>query len=115
MRLNEKESSICMNEGKVYFMQVSREIWKKELSDNAKLLFFWLNELQQQYNSDETDFFFRKDEELACDMGWNVKTLRSAKKELANTDLIQIGKYRWTNPTTRKKSEKAITSYKILK
>ncbi len=86
-------------------MQVSREIWKYDISDKAKLLFFWLNELEQRYTGEKVDFFFRTDDELANDLSWSLKTLKNAKAELRKTDLIELSRVHWVNKETGKKSE----------
>ena len=105
-----------MKNNNTFFMQVSREIWKYDISDKAKMLFFWLNELEQRYTGDHKDYFFRSDEQLANDLGWNIKTLKSAKAELRKTDLIRLSKVRWYRDETHKKlSEKYVTGYRILK
>lgn len=104
-----------MKHNNVFFMQVSREIWKYDISDKAKLLFFWLNELEQRYTGEKEDFFFRTDEELANDLSWSLKTLKNVKAELRKTDLIQLSKVHWVNKETGKKSEKWVTGYRILK
>lgn len=96
-------------------MQVSREVWACDISDNAKLLFFWLNELEQRYTSGTKDYFFRTDTDLAMDMGWCLKTLKKAKAELKNTYLIRCPKVHFIDPKTGKKSKKWVTGYQILK
>lgn len=104
-----------MKHNNVYYMQVSRTIWGVPLSDKAKLLFFWLNELEQRYTGEKEDYFYRTDEELAKDMSWSLKTLKKAKAELKETDLIQFCKVHWVDKNTGKKSEKWVTGYRILK
>lgn len=96
-------------------MQVSREVWGCHISDKAKLLFFWLNELEQRYTGEKVDYFYRTDVELANDMGWSLKTLKAVKAELKQTGLIQLCKVHWINRDTGKKSEKWVTGYRILK
>lgn len=103
MRLNQK-----------YFMKVSREIWKKGLSNKAIVLYLWLHELEQQYSSEDFEYFFRSDKQLANDMKWDIKTLQAAKKELKTAELIMTGKHHFTNSATGKKSESAVTKYMIL-
>ena len=103
-----------MKHGNSYFMQVSRKVWGYPLSDKAKLLFFWLNELEQRYTGEDVDYFYRTDADLATDMGWSLKTLKAAKAELRETELIQLLKINWVDPKTGKKSEKRVTGYRIL-
>lgn len=96
-------------------MQVSREVWDYDISDNSKLLFFWLNELEQRYTGETIDYFFRTDADLAFDMGWSLKTLKQAKAELRTTDLIECPKVHFVDKKTGKKSKKWVTGYRILK
>lgn len=95
-------------------MQVSREIWDYNLSDRAKLLFLWLNELEQRYTGPKQNYFYRTDEQLAEDMGWNIKTVRNAKAELRATDLIRITRVRFLDKD-KKRSTYWITGYIITK
>lgn len=104
-----------MKHGNKHYMQVSRDIWKYPISDNAKLLFFWLNELEQRYTGDREQYFFHTDAELAKELGWHINTLKKAKKELRETDLIEIQKIHWIDQKTGKKSEKWVTAYTILR
>lgn len=90
-------------------------MWNCNLSDKAILLFFWLNELEQRYTNGDTDYFYRSDEQLASDLKWSEKTVKSAKKELRESGLIEIGYVRWwMDDEHTKKSKKRVTSYKIL-
>lgn len=104
-----------MKHNNIYYMQVSRAVWDYPISDKAKLLFFWLNELEQRYTGEKVDYFYRTDAALAEDMGWSLKTLKAAKAELKETNLIQLCKVHWVNKDTGKKSEKWVTGYRILK
>lgn len=105
-----------MKTGNVHFMQVTRSIWDYELSDNAKMLFFWLNELEQRYTNGNKEYFYRTDEDLAKDLGWCLKTLKNAKAELRKTDLVKLGQLRWwENDAHTKKSKRYVTSYRVTK
>lgn len=104
-----------MKHNNTFYMQVSREIWKEPISDKAKLLFFWLNELEQRYTGNEVDYFYRTDEELAKDLSWSLKTLKKAKGELKETQLIKLLKVHFIDKETGKRSTKWVTGYRILK
>lgn len=104
-----------MKHGNKFYMQVSRKIWIYDISDKAKVLFFWLNELEQRYTNKGTKYFFRTDAELAADLNWHINTLKKAKKELRETGLIEINKAHWIDPRTGRKSEKMVSVYRILK
>ena len=107
-----------MKHGNTHYMEVSRDIWDYAISDKAKMLFFWLNELEQRYTGEKIDYFFRTDKQLAEDLGWSVKTLRKAKTELKDNakDLVKFGYVNWwLDKAHTKKSPKHVTSYTILK
>lgn len=105
-----------MKNNNTNYAQISRLIWKYDISDKAKLLFFWLNELEQRYTGTKMQFFYRSDEQLADDLGWNIKTVKKAKAELKQTDLVRFSRVRWwTDETHTKLSSKYVTGYTILK
>lgn len=103
-----------MKYNNTYFMQVSREIWNIDLSDHAKLLFVWLNELEQRYTGTKQNYFYRTDEMLAQDMKWNIKTVQKAKKELKASGLIRTSRVRFVDKEG-KRSTFWMTGYTILK
>ena len=105
-----------MKHGNKYFLQLSREIFTEEynhLSNNAKWLFVVLNELEQRYCGDrKEDYFYYSNSDLAEACNFGLSTLKKAKAELLNTDLVQV----WQGHFTRedgKKSEKHFTFYRI--
>lgn len=98
-----------------FYLQLSRKIFTDEysyLSNNAKWLFVVLNELEQRY-ADKEGIFFRTNEELAKDCNFSLPTLKKAKTELKDTDLIKIWQAHFRVGDT--KSEKHITCYQIKK
>ena len=90
-----------MKYNNTYFMQVSRAIWDIDLSDRAKLLFLWLNELEQRYTNSKQDYFYRTDEMLAEDMKWNIKTVRKVKAELKASGLIRTSRVRFVDKNNK--------------
>ncbi len=108
-----------MKHGNGFYLELTRQLWAEKygsLSLTAKWLFVTLNELEQRYASGKTDsFFFRTDEELAADCGFSIRTLKRAKSELKQTDLIKIWTSPFLNEKTGKKSEKHVTCYQIVK
>lgn len=105
-----------MKTGNTHFMQVSRDVWDYGISDKAKMLFFWLNELEQRYTGKDKEWFFRSDEQLANDLHWSLKTLKIAKSELKDTDLIRCSFIHWWQDESQTKlSKKHITVYRIQK
>jgi hypothetical protein len=104
--------------GNSYYLQLTREIFNEKysgLSVTAKWLFVVLNELEQRYTGQNEDFFFRTNEELAVDCGISLATLKRAKKELLETDLIESWKGHCRDPETGKFTEKQFTFYRILR
>ena len=107
-----------MKYGKAHFMQVSRDIWECELSDKAKLLYFWLCELEQRYTGKDRSYFFHTDAELCKELGWSLKTLRKAKKELKEkaTEFVKFSYVNWwLDEAHTKLSSNHVTGYTILK
>ena len=103
-----------MKYNNTFYMQVSREIWDKDLSDRAKLLFLWLNELEQRYTGEHRNYFYRTDAMLAEDMNWNIKTVQKAKSELKESGLIKTSRVRFVDKD-KKHSTYWMTGYTILK
>lgn len=107
-----------MKYGNTYFLELTRELWTekyKDLSVNAKWLFVTLNECEQRFENQEKHFFYRTDEDLAKDCGFSLPTLKRAKKELSQTDLVKIWRSPFLDLTTGKRSEKHVTCYRIKK
>ncbi len=107
-----------MKHGNEFYLQLTRTLWAEEynsLSITAKWLFVTLNELEQRYSSEGKEgYFFRTDEELAADCGFSIRTLKRAKSELKQTDLIKT----WNSSfitQAGKRSEKHVTCYQILR
>jgi len=104
--------------GNEFFMELSRCLFTEpycNLSQNAKWLFVVLNELEQRYTGDNTDFFFRSNDDLANDANMSLSALKRTKIELVKTDLIEVWRMHFINKETGKKSEKNVTAYRILK
>ena len=105
-----------MKHGNSFYLQLSREIFTEKnsgLSQNAKWLFVVLNELEQKFTGENRDCFFRSNEDLANDCGFSLPTLKRAKKELLQTDLVQCWQTHYENRETGRLSEKHITAYRI--
>lgn len=106
-----------MKHGNNFYMELSRELFRapySNLSINAKWLFVVLNELEQKYTGEKEDFFYRSNKELAKDAGMSLSTLKRAKAELLETDLVQAWQSHFIDKDG-KKSEKHFTAYRILK
>lgn len=75
-------------------------------------LSFLVQRKQEKEKSRESDgLFYRTNEELAEDSGMSLATLKRAKKELAESGLIEICKVHFI--TNGVKSKKQITGYRI--
>lgn len=99
------------------YLQLTRKLFDSKystLSINAKWLFVVLNELEHKYTGTKEDFFTRSDTQLAKDTNLSLSTLKRAKAELKQTDLIQTWKCHFVN-TSGKKSKLYYTAYRILK
>jgi len=101
------------------YLQLSRLLFKDDsgfnsLSYQAKWLYVVLNELEHRFSGTNTeDFFWRSNEELAKDAGMKLSTLKAAKKELQDKNVVQSWQMHWRDPTTGKLSEKHVTAYRI--
>lgn len=107
-----------MKYGNSFYLELTREIFTEKynsLSINAKWLFVVLNELEQRYAGNREDFFYRTNEELAKDCGFGLSTLKRAKAELLETDLVQSWQAHFIDQDSNKKSEKHFTCYRIKK
>lgn len=101
-----------------FYLQLSRKIFTeeyKDLSNNAKWLFVVLNELEQRYTGEHEDFFFRTNEQLANDCNISLATLKRAKAELLETELIKSWQAHFIDKETGCKSKKHFTCYRISK
>jgi hypothetical protein len=99
------------------FVQLSRSIFHEDckLSYKAKWLYCVLSELEHRYTGDKCDFFFRTQLDIKIDTGMDLRTIRKARKELIKFDYVETWQMFWTNPETKKKSEKHVTAYRLLK
>lgn len=107
-----------MKHNNVFYLQLSREIFTEKysnLSNNAKWLFVVLNELEQRYTGTHEDFFYRTNADLAKDCNFSLSTLKRAKAELLETDLIQSWQAHFIDNDSKTKSEKHFTCYRIKK
>jgi hypothetical protein len=106
-----------MKDGNTFYMQLSRKIFTPEyewISNNGRLLYMVLNELEQRYTNGDKDFFFRSNEDLAKDCRFSLPTLKRAKAELVKSGLIQTWQSHYREIETGKLSKKHITCYRIL-
>ena len=81
-----------MKYGNRFYIQASREIWKRNLSDNAILLYFWMKELESRYTGKNKTYFTHTNAELAAELHWDIGRLKQAKKELFTAGIIQVEK-----------------------
>jgi len=99
------------------FIQLSREVFKSpeflKLSDSAKWLMFVLMENEHKFTGPKEDFFFRSNDDLAADCGWQRSKLCRIKEEVVKSGLIQTWQMHWVDKETKKKSEKHITAYRL--
>lgn len=108
-----------MKYGNSFYMELSRAIFDddhKELSRNARWLFVCLNEMEQRrcFGTDK-DWFLCTNEELCEITGFSINTLKAAKAELKQTDLVEISRGGWKFRSTGKSGIKQPTVYRILR
>ncbi len=106
------------------FFKLSNEVIEEEsfrkLSDSAFRLLVYLKQKEHRYgkrNQRGQLYFWRTDEQIAKDMRKNIKTVKKAKKELIESELIQIDlmPYTITHPDgSTSLSKKHVTVYRIL-
>lgn len=76
------------------FAQLNRDIFKdnrfRNLSMPAKILYFYLIELEHRYTNTNTNWFFASDRDLEQFTGLTRKTIGKAKRELANQQFIKL-------------------------
>ena len=102
----------------VNFLQLNREIFNgryAELHYLAKWLYAVLTELEHRYTGIKEDFFFRATQDLEKDTGMSGKTIRKYRKQLIDAGLLQTWQMHWVNPETKKKSEKSVTAFRVLR
>ena len=107
-----------MKHGNIFYIELTRYVFADEykpLSVNAKWLYTVLNELEHRFCGNNVDWFYRSNELLVNDTGMSLSSVKRAKAELLNTDLIQAWQMHWVDTETKKKSEKHVTAYRILK
>lgn len=101
--------------GKSFYLELSREIFKDEykgLSTNAKWLYTVLTELEHRLTGKgENSSFYQSDSDLSELSGIKRTALKEAKKELADSGLIEV----WQAPlgTDGKRTRKHITHYRL--
>lgn len=102
------------------FIQLKRDIFLndkyKDMPYQCKWIYTVLTELEHKYTGKNEDFFFRSDKDLANDCGMSLATFKRYKKILVTyNDIIQTWRMHWyTNEDRTKKSEKAVTAYRLL-
>ena len=105
-----------MKYNNTFYMEFPRTIFTPEydwISNNGRLLYMVLKELEQRYTGDGKDWFFRTNEQLAKDCRFSLPTLKKAKAELVKSGLIKVGKAHYVDENG-KKSSKHVTCYTIL-
>lgn len=99
------------------YLHLSRQLFNEEkfqaLSMNAKWLYVVLNELEHRFTGEKEDFFFRSNEDLTGDTGMSLPTLKRAKAELKDNNIVEMWQTHFIDPKTKRKSEKHITAFRI--
>ncbi len=102
------------------YLQLSRLLFREDderfnkLSYQAKWLYVVLNELEHRFSGTQTEnYFWRSNNDLARDAGMSLSTMKAAKKELVDNNVVQSWQMHWRDPTTGKLSEKHVTAFRI--
>ena len=83
---------------------------------STRWLYIWLNFLEHRFSGEKEDFFFRSIEDLQKDIRMGRRQIIDGIKRLEKTlKLIHTWQMHWTDKKTKKKSEKHITAFRILK
>lgn len=105
-----------MKKPKEYFLMVSRSLYAdgtfKKLSPTAIKLLFMLKELEQAYGHGENTRLYRSNDQLADDTGMSVATVKKAKKELVDAQLMTITQNHFS-AGDGKRSRKHISTYHL--
>lgn len=106
------------------FFKLSNEVIEEErlqkLSDSAFRLLVYLKQKEHRYGKRDNIgqlYFWRTDEQIAKDMKKNIKTVKKAKKELIEEELIwtNLVPYTITHPDgSTSMSKKHVTVYRVL-
>lgn len=99
-----------------FYIQLSRNLFYdpgfQGLSVAAKWLYVVLCELEHKFG-DQTGIFYRTNRDLSKDTGLSLPTLKRAKKELLQAEVISAWQMRWIDNETGKKSEKHVTAFQL--
>lgn len=104
--------------GNTFYIELDRGIFDpkhQNLPMGAKLLYVVLTELEHRYTSEEKDYFYHSDKDIATLAKMSARSVCTFKKLLIKAELIQHGNYHWVNQTTGKKSEKKVSVYRVLR
>lgn len=101
--------------GNKFYLELPRKIFTdeyKSLSTNAKWLYAVLNELEHRFSAGGTDgSFFQSDKDLSEASGIKLTSLKAAKKELAQSGLIETRQGHFGEEG--KQSKRHVTYYRI--
>lgn len=105
-----------MKYGNTFYMEFPRLILTPEyewISNNGRLLYLVLKELEQKFTGENKNWFFRSNEDLAKDCRFSLPTLKKAKAELVKSGLIKTWQSHYVDEDGNK-SSKHVTCYSIL-
>ena len=104
----------CYEYGKK--VDINRKVFdnRYNLSVDAKWLYSTLAYVKTSYVEQGKDYFIITNDRLSEVSGLKLTTLKKAKKELLETDLVQHWQMHFVDTETGKKSEKKISAYRIL-
>lgn len=82
---------------------------------STRWLYIWLNFLEHRFSGEKDNFFFRSIQDLQGDIKMARVQVIMGIKRLEKLGLIQTWQMHWIDKKTKKKSEKHITAFRILK
>jgi len=97
------------------FVQINRDIFKTDFHHNSILIYVVLSELEHRFTGEKEDFFFRSLTDLSKDCRMNRTTITKYRKILIDDKWIKTWQMHWIDNETKKKSEKKITAYRVLR
>ncbi len=97
------------------FVQINRDIFKEDYHHNTIYIYVVLSELEHRYTGERDDFFFRALSDLAQDCKMNKNTIIKYRQILIDDKWVYTWKMHYIDKATKKKSEKHVTAYRILR
>ncbi|MBA7541191.1 hypothetical protein ES705_33498 [subsurface metagenome] len=86
----------------------------RKISYSTRWLYIHLCLLEHRLTGKKESFFYRSIKEIAKETHISYRLVIEGIKKLKKLKLIQTWQMHWTDPETKKQSEKHITAFRIL-